>query len=68
MITVRPIDAPADLAAAFAIREKVFVEEQQVPREDEYDAYEDTARHYLGLRELEAEHVLETRLYDPRFS
>ena len=28
----------------------------------------DTARHYLGLRELEAEHVLETRLYDPPFS
>jgi len=28
----------------------------------------DTARYYLGLRELEAEHVLETRLYDPRFS
>jgi len=28
----------------------------------------DTARHYLGLRELEAEHVLETRLHDPRFS
>jgi glutamate formiminotransferase / 5-formyltetrahydrofolate cyclo-ligase len=28
----------------------------------------DTARHYLGLRDLEAEHVLETRLYDPRFS
>ena len=48
MITVRPIDAPADLAAAFAIREKVFVEEQQVPREDEYDAYEGTARHYLA--------------------
>ena len=28
----------------------------------------DTARHSLGLRELEAEHVLETRLYDPPFS
>ena len=28
----------------------------------------DTARHYLGLRELEAEHVLETRVYDPPFS
>ena len=28
----------------------------------------DAARHYLGLRELDAEHVLETRLYDPRFS
>jgi glutamate formiminotransferase len=25
----------------------------------------ETARHYLGLRELGAEHVLETRLYDP---
>jgi glutamate formiminotransferase / 5-formyltetrahydrofolate cyclo-ligase len=28
----------------------------------------DTVRHYLGLRELGAEHVLETRLYDPPFS
>jgi glutamate formiminotransferase len=28
----------------------------------------DSARHFLGLRELEAEHVLETRLYDPPFS
>jgi glutamate formiminotransferase len=28
----------------------------------------DAARHYLGLRELEAEHVLETRLYDPPFA
>jgi glutamate formiminotransferase / 5-formyltetrahydrofolate cyclo-ligase len=28
----------------------------------------DAARHYLGLRELESEHVLETRLYDPPFS
>jgi glutamate formiminotransferase len=28
----------------------------------------DAARHYLGLRELEAEHVLETRVYDPPFS
>src|SRR5215217_6321941 len=28
----------------------------------------DTARYFLGLRELEAEHVLETRLYDPPFS
>jgi glutamate formiminotransferase / 5-formyltetrahydrofolate cyclo-ligase len=32
------------------------------------EAILDTARHYLGLRELQAEHVLETRLYDPRFS
>lgn len=28
----------------------------------------DTARYYLGLRELDVDHVLETRLYDPPFS
>jgi predicted GNAT family N-acyltransferase len=48
MITVQQIESPADLQAAFAIREKVFVEEQRVPREEEYDAYEDIARHYLA--------------------
>jgi predicted GNAT family N-acyltransferase len=48
MITVQQIDKPADLEAAFAIRGKVFVEEQQVPREDEYDGYEDSAHHYLA--------------------
>lgn len=49
MITVRQIEAPEDLQAAFAIREQVFVAEQQVPREAEYDAYEATACHYLAL-------------------
>jgi predicted GNAT family N-acyltransferase len=48
MIIVHPIESPADLQAAFAIREKVFVDEQRVPREEEYDAYEDIARHYLA--------------------
>jgi glutamate formiminotransferase len=28
----------------------------------------DSARHYLGLKDLEAEHILETRLYAPPFS
>jgi predicted GNAT family N-acyltransferase len=48
MITVHQIEAPADLQAAFAIREKVFVEEQRVPREEEYDEFETSARHYLA--------------------
>jgi predicted GNAT family N-acyltransferase len=48
MITVHQIEAPADLQAAFAIREKVFVEEQRVPRQEEYDEYEAVARHYLA--------------------
>ncbi|CAN5575265.1 GNAT family N-acetyltransferase [soil metagenome] len=32
---------------AFAIRQKVFVEEQKVSREEEYDEFEEEANHYL---------------------
>lgn len=35
----------ADLA--FSIRQKVFVEEQKVNRDEEYDEYETVAKHYL---------------------
>ena len=37
-----------DKFAAFNIREQVFVEEQQVPREAERDPFDSTARHYLA--------------------
>ncbi|AIZ63467.1 GNAT family acetyltransferase [Hymenobacter sp. DG25B] len=47
-----PITTPEDRATAFAIREKVFVEEQGVPRTDEHDAHdEQDARHYLVVSE-----------------
>ena len=48
MIEVRRATTENDLQAAFAIREKVFVQEQQVPREAEYDEYEPVAKHYLA--------------------
>lgn len=48
MIDLKRVDNEQDLKAAFAIREKVFVQEQKVPRDAEYDAYEPTARHYLA--------------------
>lgn len=32
---------------AFSIRDKVFVQEQKVDREEEYDSHEEEARHYL---------------------
>lgn len=32
---------------AFSIRNEVFVEEQKVSREEEYDEFEDAATHYL---------------------
>ena len=35
------------LNEAFAIRQKVFVEEQQVDRQEEYDDFEPTSIHYL---------------------
>ena len=36
-------------AIAFEIRNKVFVVEQKVDREEEYDSYEDEAQHFLLL-------------------
>nr|WP_202528430.1 GNAT family N-acetyltransferase [Streptomyces sp. SID5770] len=40
-----------DREACFAVRREVFVEEQGVPQELEYDAYDATAVHVLAVRE-----------------
>ena len=50
MTTVHKITDLRDLDAAFNIREKVFVEEQNVPVEEEYDDHDRaaTTRHYLA--------------------
>lgn len=48
MIALKRIEHEQDRAAAYKIREQVFVVEQQVPREAEYDQYEGTATHYLA--------------------
>ncbi|GGY52556.1 GNAT family N-acetyltransferase [Streptomyces omiyaensis] len=48
---VREAVAEDDLEACFAVRRTVFVEEQGVPRELEYDAYDSTAVHVLAVRE-----------------
>jgi len=48
MVSVKKIEDPTELKKAFAIREKVFVEEQKVPADAEYDAHENTAHHYLA--------------------
>ncbi|GAA4409623.1 GNAT family N-acetyltransferase [Nibrella viscosa] len=48
MIEVILITQPADLDQAFVIRREVFVEEQQVPADEEYDEYEKTSRHFLA--------------------
>ena len=44
---VNLITTPEELDAAFAIRVRVFVDEQHVPREEELDEHEPTSRHFL---------------------
>lgn len=48
MLTVKPITTPGKLQTAFAIRRKVFVEEQHVSANDEYDEFESESRHFLA--------------------
>ncbi|MFG3493641.1 GNAT family N-acetyltransferase [Streptomyces sp. NPDC047928] len=47
---VREAVTEADRRAAFAVRRAVFVGEQGVPEEIEYDAYDATAVHVLAVR------------------
>ncbi|WP_189717246.1 GNAT family N-acetyltransferase [Streptomyces phaeofaciens] len=49
--TVRVAEDPADLEACFAVRKEVFVREQGVPEDLEYDAYDAGALHVLAVRE-----------------
>ncbi|SFB98891.1 GNAT family N-acetyltransferase [Spirosoma endophyticum] len=48
MISVLPISNPIDLESAFAIRREVFVDEQHVSAEEEYDEFEDISTHFLA--------------------
>ena len=50
MLTVHQITDLRDLDAAFTIRYNVFVDEQKVPADAEYDAHDRaaTTRHYLA--------------------
>jgi len=48
MITVARVTHPEELKEVFAVREAVFVREQRVPAEEEYDEFEDRSRHFLA--------------------
>jgi predicted GNAT family N-acyltransferase len=48
---VRVAEDPADREACFAVRKEVFVGEQGVPEDLEYDAYDAGAVHVLAIRE-----------------
>ncbi|MES4888499.1 GNAT family N-acetyltransferase [Streptomyces sp. NPDC096012] len=49
--TVRVAEDPADREACFAVRKEVFVVEQGVAEDIEYDAYDRVAVHVLAIRE-----------------
>lgn len=54
MITVLPVPPFSTLCnAAFALRREVFVWEQKVPEEEEHDAHDLTATHFVALAEGE---------------
>ena len=48
-ITVIRPETDAEFQACLEIRHTVFVEEQAVPEEDEYDGYDATAHHFLAV-------------------
>lgn len=52
-LKVITIQKKEDLDKAFKIRGEVFIEEQKVPREEEYDAFEEESVHYLALFDTE---------------
>lgn len=48
---VRVAEDPADREACFTVRKEVFVGEQGVPEDIEYDSYDAVAVHVLAVRE-----------------
>lgn len=49
MIGIVKIEEQSQLEKALRIREEVFVEEQNVPKEEEYDEHDKTATHFLAV-------------------
>jgi predicted GNAT family N-acyltransferase len=51
MVRVELVSSKQQLDSAFSIRREVFVVEQQVPADEEYDEWEGTSRHFLAYDE-----------------
>lgn len=46
---IKPVESEAEWEQAKAIRTRVFIEEQECPPEEEWDGWDATSRHVLGL-------------------
>lgn len=53
-MTITPVQSQDDWQKARAIREAVFIDEQDCPPDEEWDGHDDTSRHVLGWIEDEA--------------
>lgn len=51
MINVIRVSDDAEFDHVFSIRRKVFVQEQNVPEEEEWDEFEHLSKHYLAVYE-----------------
>ena len=49
VIDVRLVTAPEDIINAFNIREKVFIKEQRIDREEEFDKWDESSRQLLAF-------------------
>jgi predicted GNAT family N-acyltransferase len=47
-MTITPVRSEDDWTAACSIRERVFIEGQDCPPEEEWDAHDETSRHVVG--------------------
>ena len=48
-IEVRRVESDSDFNYVFDIRTQVFVEEQDISQEDEYDGFDHLSHHYLAI-------------------
>ena len=48
-LEIHVVTTEADLQRCFALRKEIFVDEQQVPIEEEMDAYDAAATHFIGM-------------------
>ena len=46
---IKPVKNEAEWQMARAIRQQVFVEEQACPPEEEWDTYDASSRHFIGI-------------------
>jgi len=53
-VTVHKVLSDRDLDAIYEIRQEVFVVEQEVPHELEYDEFEETSHHFIAKLEGDA--------------